>query len=31
MKLVKQVNFKLVDKEGSELFVKTTDEEKFVE
>ena len=31
MKLVKQVNFKLVDKEGNELFVKTTDEEKFVE
>jgi len=31
MKLVKQVNFKLVDKEGGELFVKTTDEDKFVE
>lgn len=31
MKLVKQVNFKLVDKEGNELFVKTTEEDKFIE
>lgn len=31
MKLVKQVNFKLADKEGNELFVKTTEEDKFIE
>lgn len=31
MKLIKQVNFKLVDKEGNEFFVKTTGEEKFTE
>ena len=31
MKLVKQVNFKLVDKEGNDFFVKTTEEDKFIE
>ena len=31
MKLVKQVNFKLTDKEGNELFVRTTEEDKFIE
>lgn len=31
MKLVKQVNFKLADKEGNELFVRTTEEEKVVQ
>lgn len=31
MKLLKQVNFKLVDKEGNEFYVKTTEEDKFIE
>jgi len=31
MKLIKQVSFKLEDKSGNELYVKTTEEEKFVE
>jgi len=31
MKLVKQVNFKLTEKEGNELFVRTTEEDKFIE
>ena len=31
MKLVKQVNFKLVDKEGNDFYVKTTEEDKFIE
>jgi len=31
MELIKQVNFKLIDKEGNELFIKSTDEEKFIE
>jgi len=31
MKLIKQVSFKLEDKSGNELYVKTTEEDKFVE
>ena len=31
MKLIKQVSFKLEDKSGNELYVKTTEEDKFIE
>ena len=31
MKLIKRVSFKLEDKSGNELYVKTTEEDKFIE